>query len=189
MNWLTWVLFESLAALGAVLGVALFALLVLWRRSGNVRPLLIGLGIAVVLLGMQALVVTKREHAGRVLTAIEHDLRVSKTDALAAALAPEFESQGMGRDEFLAYVRRQLAKVRVHWLERWELSVSDATADRFGASVTYLAEISGEGLAGTPRSNWYFTFVRTPAGWKIAALECRQIDGHRDVSWRDLNRR
>lgn len=184
-----WLLFESLPALGAILGVTLFVLLVLWRRSGNARPLLIGLGVAVVLLSAQALVVTKREHAGRVLAGIERDIRGSKMDALAAALAPEFDSQGMGRDEFLSYVRRQMAKVRVHWLERWQLSVSNAETDRFEAMVTYLTEISGEGMAATPRSNWSFTFVRTPAGWKIATLECRQIDALRGVSWRDLDRR
>lgn len=189
MNWLTWVLFESLPVLGGILGVVLFVLLVYWRRSGKARPLLIGLGVAVVLLAVQALVVTNRERAARVLTAIEHDVRASRTDVLAAALAPEFESQGLGRDEFVTYVRRQLANVRIRWIERWELTISDAQADRFVASATYLADVAAEGMSGTPRSSWRFEFVRTPAGWRIAQLECRQIDGHHDLSWRDFERR
>jgi hypothetical protein len=188
MSWLVWVLFESLPALGAILGVALFVLLVYWRRSGKARALLIGLGIAVVLLAMQALVVTNRERAARVLTGIERDIRASRTDALAAALAPNFESQGLGRDEFVAYARRQLAKVRVRWLERWELNVTEAEADRFVASVTYLADVSVEGMSGTPRSSWRFVFVRTPAGWRISGIECQHVDGHRELSWRDLDR-
>lgn len=188
MSWLIWLLFESLPALGAFLGVVLFVLLVYWRRSGKGRPLLIGLGVAVVLLVVQALVVTQREQAARVLTRVERDIRASRADALADALAPDFESQGLRRDEFVTYVRRQLSKVRVRWLDRWELTTEDAGPDRFTAVVTYVAEVAVEGMSGIPRSSWNIVFVRTPAGWRIAGIECRHIDGHQGVSWRELDR-
>ena len=86
MEWVTWLLFESVAALGSVLGLVLFALLVHWRRSGQVRPLLLGLGVAAALLLVQVLVVTRREHAGRILAAIERDIVAARTAALEAAL-------------------------------------------------------------------------------------------------------
>ena len=58
MSWFTWIFLESLPALGALLFTVNFFLLVYWRRSGRVRPLLIGLGAAIVLLIVQAAVVT-----------------------------------------------------------------------------------------------------------------------------------
>src|SRR5262245_16644152 len=99
MELVTWVFFESTAALSALIGLSLFFLLVHWRRTSRPRPLLIGLAISVVLFVTQELVVTRREHAERVLAPVLRDLTANRTDALAAALAPTFRADEMNRDE------------------------------------------------------------------------------------------
>jgi hypothetical protein len=186
MGWLNWLLFESLPALGAVLGVVLFVLLVHWRRTRRGRPALIGLVVAVVLLAVQALVVTRREHAERILGLIEKDLVASRTVALAAALAPDFDAGGLDRDGFLAYVRQQLQLVKVRWLDRWALQMEESGGDRFVASATYLADVSGEGYVGSTESRWALTFVRTSDGWKIAAVRPLHVAGLDNPRWQDF---
>ena len=189
MGWLTWFLFESVAALGAVLGVVLFVLLVYWRRTGQSRPLLVGLGVALTLLVIQALVVTQREHAEHILEPIEKELVASRTDALAAALAPDFDADGLDRDGFLAYVRRQLQSVKVRWLERWALQLAEADAERFVATATYTADVAGSSYVGSMESVWAFTFVRTDDGWKIATIRPLSIAGLENPTWGSIDRR
>ena len=188
MSGLTWFFCESVPALGAVLGVALFVLLVYWRRSGRVRPLLAGVTVAAVLLLVQWLVVTQREHAGRILKSIETDIVASRTGALAAALAPNFETDGLDRDAFLAYVRRQLERIKVRWVDRWRLEVAESEADRFVATAVYTADVIAEVHAGTVSGTWSITFIRTPAGWKIARVQPVRIDGDARPTWHDLDR-
>jgi hypothetical protein len=189
MGWLTWFLFESVAALGAVLGVVLFVLLVYWRRTQRSRPLLVGLGVALALFVIQAVMMTQREHAVRILEPIEKELVASRVDALAAALAPEFDAEELDRDGFLAYVRRQLELVKVRWLDRWALKLTEADSDRFVATATYVADISGYSYVGGVESVWTLTFVRTPDGWKIAAIRPLNIGGLENPTWGSIDRR
>ena len=188
MNVLTWFLFESAPALAAVLGVALFVLLVYWRRSGQVRPLLVGLAVAAVLLLIQRLVVTQREQAGRILKSIETDIVASRTGALEAALAPDFEAGELDRDAFLAVVRRQLERAKVRWVDRWRLAVQESEAQRFVVEVFYTADIATEVYTGTTSASWSITFVRTPAGWKIASVQPVRVEGMSNPTWQDLDR-
>jgi hypothetical protein len=181
MNWLTWIVFESPAALGVVLVVPLFGLLVLWRRGGQARPVLIGLALAAALFVAQAVVVTNREHAGRVLADIEKELLASRTTALAAALAPDFRFDQLDGDEFLAFVRQGLGSVRIHWVERVRLEVQEAAADRFVVRADYLAEVNTNGVTHVPRSAWTLTFIRAGDRWLVAELRCLHIDGLPDL--------
>ena len=183
MDRVVWLFFESLPALAAVLVTALFVLLVYWRRSGHVRPLLIGLAVALVLLIVQALVVTKRERAGRILDAIVADLIKSRTGALAAALAPDFRSAGRNRDEFIAYVAERLQTTQVRWADRTRLVIEAPESDRFVARANYVAQATSGGFAVTLPSEWTFTFVRTPQGWKIHDIECVRIEGLSESEW------
>jgi hypothetical protein len=189
MDWLIWLFFESLPALGAVIGLPLFALLVYWRRGGRGLPLLIGLAVAAVLIAVQSLVVTEREHAGRILKAIESDLAESRTSALAAALAPDFYSGGLDHDGFLAYVRRQLQRVSVRWVDRQNLQVQQTWPDRFAVAASYTADVVVDGYAGTVPSHWSITFARTPEGWKITNIHPLHIGGDSNVSWENIDHR
>ncbi len=191
MDALVWFFFESAAALGSVVGLALFVLLVYWRRTGRVRPLLIALGVGASLLLMQALVVTQREHAVRVLDRIQADLVRSRSDALVAALAPDFETDqprgpALNRKGFLDYVQRFQQRLAVRWLERADLCLHDRAGDRFVVSAAYVAEVAGEQFGGAFRSRWSLTFVRTPAGWMILHLHAEDIEGVPVPSWDDL---
>lgn len=188
MSAMIWFFFESALALAAVLGVALFVLLVYWRRGGSARPLLVGLAVAIALLVMQRLVVTQREQAGRILKSIEMDITASRTAALAAALAPDFDADGLDRDEFLALVHRQLEHVKVRWVDRWRLEVRESEAERFVVEAVYMADITAEIYSGAASGSWSVTFVRTPTGWKIACVQPLRIEGMSNPTWQDVDR-
>jgi hypothetical protein len=183
-----WILFESVAALGAVLGVVLFALLVYWRRSGRAMPLLIGLAAAVLLFTTQALVVTARERIAVLLTDIEKDIVRSRTSALAAALAPDFETAGMDRDTFLAYVRRQMDKVAVRSVERQSLRVEHSD-DRLVVTADYLADVTVQGYARELPTRWSLTFVRTADGWRIVNIRPLYVAGIGNPTWGEIDAR
>jgi len=186
MDWLVWFFFESLPALAAVLFTANFVLLVYWRRSGRHRPLLVGVTLALALLIIQALVVTRREHARHVLTAIEKDVLASRRDHLAAAFAPSFTAGRMTRDEFLDYVGRQYHRVHVRQLNCSELRVKESRPDEFVVAVAYQGDITVGDYVGWVRTRWDVTFVRTAAGWQIARLQPRYVEGITDPTWADL---
>jgi hypothetical protein len=186
MNWLTWLLFESPIALGIVLGLVLFALLVHWRRQGQPRPLLIGLGAAIVLLIVQVLVVMPREHASRLLDAIQADFVRGRADVLAAALTPDFHAGEMDAGEFVTYVRARLHTWRVRWVERTDLQVQDQGAGRYGVAAAFLAEVS-DGSGGSFTSRWKLTLVDTPSGWRLASVEPDSIVGQH-LSWHEIAR-
>ena len=101
MAWLTWFALESTLALAAALFTANFTLLVMWRRTGRGRPLLAGLAVSILLLAIQGFVVTRREHAGRLLRTIERDLLTAQTTGLSAALADDFRTARMDKGSFL----------------------------------------------------------------------------------------
>lgn len=187
MDWLSWVLFESLAALAAVLVTGLFVVLVYWRRSGNVRPLLVGLGLAVVLLALQWLVVTHREHAGRVLVTIEQDLRRGRATALGTALAPGFVAGERDREQFIGYVERRLRQIRIHWLERTRLQMVESNGGRFVILAGYVADVGGQ-YSGRIPSRWRIEFTRTPAGWQITAIEPEMLAFQENMTWPALDR-
>lgn len=187
MDWLTWLLFENLLALAAMLFTANFVLLVYWRRSGRAVPLLIGVGLAVILLAVQTLVVTRREHAARVLEDIANDVVAARTDALAAALAPEFRAGEMTSGDFVDYVERQYEKVRVHAVQCSSLSIRNSEDDRFVAAAAYQGDIAAGDYRGWIRTRWEITFARTPAGWQIVQIRPTFIDGIPNPDWNAID--
>ena len=193
MEWIVWLFLESTGALAALLGVVLFVLLVHWRRGGRPRPLLIGLGLVVLLLAVQTLVVTRREHAARTMNRVTTDLLLSKTDALAAALAPSFsvadaDGYTLDRDEFVALVADQLQATDIRWVECTGLELTRGEGEQFAVSVSYWAEVVTHDFSRALRSRWAITFRRTPEGWKITDIQPEHIDGLIDPSWRGIDR-
>jgi hypothetical protein len=187
MDWLIWVFFESLPALGAVLFVVLFGLLAHWRRSRRGLPLLIGIGVAIALLITQKVVVTQREHAKLILDPIERELERGQAGALAAALAPEFDAEGYDRDAFIDLVRNRLGRVNIKYVNRWSMQTEDSQPDRFTAVVVYNSDVLIEGMRQPLTSTWAITFVRAPTGWKIRQIRCRQLPGHTNPTLSDIH--
>ena len=185
MQTLQWFFLESTAALGAVLFVALFWLLVYWRRSGNVRPLLVGLGLAIILLVTQGLVTTQREHADRILERIEKDVRQGRSTALAEVLAPQFTSVGLNREQFLALVNERLQHITIRWLHRTALEL-EPEGNGFVARAGYLAEISFDNDAGGFGSQWTFHFASADGQWRITAIDLPRIANRTFNSWSDV---
>jgi hypothetical protein len=185
---LTWVLFESPVALGVPAALVLFFLLVYWRRGGSPRPLAVASLVTVALFITQALVVTYREQAIRVLAGIEQGVLDRRVDALRAALADDFHTQGLDRVDFLDMARQRLKHVRVHWLQRTGIRLEERGPERFTVIVSYLAQGSGAEGDGLTRSSWKVTFALRGGAWKIIEAEPRTIDGVDIRRWETLGR-
>jgi len=189
MAWLTWLLLESRPALLTLLTPALFALLIHWRRSGRGRPLWIGLALAGGLIAAQELVVTRREHAGRVLHGIEQDLVASRTTALEAALADDFDAgEDLDRAAFLAYVRAHLEVIHIRWLDRLRLRVVAGAGREFAVLVSYHADVTGFLSTGAIISEWRLHFAWREQRWQITHIRPVHFAGETRVSWRSLDR-
>ena len=169
MSWVTWVFLESWVALSALMAVVCFFLLVHWRRGGRALPLLVGLGVWAVLLGVQAFVTTPREHARGILRGIEQDVLNARVDNLRAALAPDFRAGGYDPAEFVEMVRGRYEVINVIWLRRTSLVVTEMTEDRMVVEAAYLADVRSE-YTGTFSSRWRVTFARHPGGWQIRRI-------------------
>lgn len=184
MDTFRWLLLESPAALGTLLGLVNFGLLVHWRRGGRARPLVIGLATAAGLLGIQAAVVTQREAAAGWLARIERDLRHGRVAVLDEALALEFRAGAMNRDDFVAQVRDQLRRLAILTVYRTELRVESQSTERFVAHAAYLAEIKLDSqFSGFLRSRWQLMFVSTPAGWRIETIHPPEIENTQFEDW------
>ena len=190
MDTLVWLLFESPPALGAVLALALFVLLAYWRRTLRPRPFLIGLAAAALLLVVQALVVTRREHADRIMDAIERDVVGSRPDRLGAFLSGRFyiEETGWDKSRFLERVRDYMAHAAVRTLARRKLEVEQSGPDRFQIYISYLADISTREFDSPVLSRWRIGFVREAGGWRIATIIPISIDQRPTGGWKGVPR-
>lgn len=187
MQTLQWFFFESTAALGAALFLALFWLLVYWRRSGNLKPLGVGIGIAILLLVIQAAVTTQHEHAAHILARIERDAEKHSAAALEAALAADFSIPGMTRAEFVTLARERLARLTIRTLYRTNL-VIDTGPEEFTAHASYLADASLDNDVISGSSEWLIRFARHNDRWLIVEIEPVRIQNVPLHGWQDLRR-
>ncbi|MBI5865703.1 MAG: hypothetical protein HZB38_14580 [Planctomycetes bacterium] len=184
MSVLAWVFLESPAALGVLAGLALFGLLVHWRRTLRSRPLLIGLLVAAASFALQNAVVTQREQAGRILDAIQKDLLQSRPDAIVRNVGDPFRAGGMDREEFLQLVSRKLRSVRIYSLSRFDLVITRSAPDEFEVAAGFLSRINMSEFGDLPlRTRWMLGFARTPDGWRIRQIEPVSLEGQTNVSW------
>jgi len=191
MGLLVWLLFESTLALVGCLVVVLFVLLVYWRRTLRPRPLLIGLAAAVVLLVVQALVVTRKEHADRIMQRIEADIIASRVDDLRAALSARFHIAEMDwdRSEFIDVVEGYMSWIDVISLTRRRLAVEGGEGDRFHIYISYLADVSTNDFRYSGLSRWLIEFVHEEGGWKIVEIQPTEMDRRSIGGWGSLPRR
>lgn len=186
MDTASWILFESRTALAVPLALLLFALLVHWRRGGSPRPLLAGLAVGAILFVVQALVVTRREHAGRTLREIEAGLLASSVQPLERALAPGFSAGEMDAHAFIDFARRTLQRVQVTRLIQVALNVSGAQRDEFEVVTRYLSDQRGGNLPGVLDSTWRLRFRWTGNGYQIESVGPVALQGAKVSGWRDL---
>jgi hypothetical protein len=183
----TWLLLEAPRTLFGVSFVVLFFLLVHWRRGHSPRPLLIGLAVTFALLLLSALVVTRREHAGRVLAAIEGELLRRQVAALRTSLSPEFRAGPWGAAEFVSRAEQWLEVVQPIWLQRTEFRVLDGgDAERFDLSVGYLAQARHEGFQQLVRAQWRMHFVRSHGRWQLSGIDPPRIENVQYDDWSDV---
>lgn len=189
MSWLRWVLLESLPALAVVLFIVNFWLLVWWRRGGSPRPLLSALVCSAILLGVQFAVVTQREHAARVLDAIERGVPRADVASLSTALSRDFVAGPMSRDQFIDLARSRLMDFKVTTIRRMTLDVTDSTSDRFVALASYQCDVAHPDIGSIwVATGWRFTFVRNDGVWQIAEIDLPTVNGTKLRTWQDRGR-
>lgn len=186
MATVTWILLESLPTLGAILFVILFVLLVRWRQGGTARPLLIGLGVALVLLIVQAAVVTNRERAIRIMAPIESGLLARDAQPVVRALHGEFLSDRMDQTGFGEFVRSQLANIQLHRLWRRETTVIESDDNGFVARLTYYAELTVRDVRRPLSSVWDLRFEQDDGEWKIHSINPVRIADRDLEDWDDF---
>lgn len=176
MSWVSWVLFESPIALGAVGFVACFWLLVWWRRGGSVWPLLTGLALMLAAFGLQAAVETHREVARRVMAVLEADVQAGAVRGMHRVLDPDFQSDQMTRPEFIEFAERTLKRVRVEWVRNTAITVLSAERDRFSARSIYLSEVNADAYRGVIKSAWRLEFARRGRNWMLQSAELLELN-------------
>ncbi len=186
MDWLRWIFLESFLALAIPLFLLNFALLVRWRRGGRPRPLLVALAVSVLLLAVQALVVTRHEVARGILAPIERDVLAGRSDALPAALAPDFYADGMNAGEFVEFAAAGLRRVRVNRLWRTRLEVVSGAGDAFIAEAVYLADTDVGVYSGGLKTEWEITFVRRGGEWLIGGIRAVAVNNQPVDDLREL---
>jgi len=174
--------------LGGGLAVILFVLLVHWRRTLKPRPLLIGLAIAVMLLIVQAAVVTRWEHADRIMQRIEAAMLASQPEPIAATLSERFRiaETGWDRADFVKIVRSYMSWVDVHSLSRRKLEVTQNEPESFQIYISYFADASTSDYRHIGLSRWLIRFVREADGWRIISIEPTEFDRRTLRGWREL---
>ena len=187
MDTLVWLLFESLPALGAVLAILLFVLLVISQRRGRMQPLLYGLIGAALLLCLQTVVVTQREHAQRIMKNVEHAVRISQVTPLAEKLSTEFQAGFMARETFVDFVREFMEDVHVRLLQRRDFIIKESQRDRFTIEVSYFAMVTFKEFERAISSRWKIEFVRVEGAWEIGRIEPISFN-QKPASWADLTR-
>jgi hypothetical protein len=188
VDFLVRLLFESTLMLGGCLAVILFVLLVYWRRTLKPRPLLIGLALTAVLLIVQAAVVTRWEHADRIMKRIEAAVLASQPEPIEATLSERFHiaETGWDRADFIKIVRSYMSRVDVHSLSRRALEVTAEQPDSFQIYISYLADASTRDYRQAGLSRWRIRFVREADGWRIVSIEPTELDRTTVRGWRGL---
>ena len=188
MTFITWLFYESTPALAGLLFVVLFVLLVYWRRTLRRGPFQIGAIVAIALLIVQALVVTKPERAGRIMKRVEAAVLSSNSAALADELSERFliSETGWRRAEFMEVVRRYLSWMDVYGLRRRKLEIVEVEPERFQVYVSYLVDARTKDFAWKGLSRWLITFALDDDDWRIVEIEPNDMGQFPVRGWRAL---
>jgi len=162
---------------------------VYWRSTLRVRPFLIGCGVAVVLLIVQAAVVTKREHADRIMKRIETAVLESKPHGVGAELSDRFHAEPPPMDQarFVELVRTYMQTVDVRTLYRSDMELMEVESGSFSLEVSYMGEVNARDFSGTVLSRWKLRCEREPEGWRIVNIIPIMLNKQRINGWHDLH--
>ncbi len=184
METMRWLLTEAGLVLLGVLALINFFLLVHWRRGGRPQPLLLGLLTSLVLLSVEFLIVTPREHAADVLRRIERSLLDADAQAFGTQLADTFEANGLTKDAFVAFLESRLEVVKVTSLRRnGSIEVISASDARIVVRAGYYAYVVSNVYTGPWVGQWRLGFTREADEWRLAEA---QPDGV--TTWGQISR-
>lgn len=191
MDFICRMLFESPIWLGVFSFIA-FAVVLLWRRRwtgwAERYGLPLTLAVILVLFVVQSLVVTQREQIMNTLH--EFVLAAEQRDgpALGAALSPDYEADGLNRDDVLALVTAMLESVRIQdtCVMNVDLQIDDPAASMILAAR---ATVSIRGAVGELHwGRWRISWRREGDVWRITSLIPEMVDNVPVLGMRELRR-
>jgi hypothetical protein len=177
IDFLTRVLFESLPLLLVAIAVALAVALAVHRRrftTGSRRGLLATAGVGVLLIVVQALVVTDREAIQQTLREAASAVQAGDVPALGEQIDEAFSAQGMDKQQLLARSNQML--------QRWQVNSArlsgfriEVDGDEATVSFRVLCDLRSDSwVQDNTLSLWRLRCVRRPEGWKVQrVLEAR----------------
>lgn len=186
MRFLEWLFLESTPALAIPLALTVFWLLVHWRRGGSARPFQISAAAMVILLSIQAWVVTPLERAQIVMSAVERDIEASRTTALRNALSANFRADEWDREQFIEFVRQMLAEAHVRSVGRNGFEIRERGAGRFVLYASYLSQMALDGNVGVLDSAWLIRFERIDGEWWIASIDPVRLNRTNIADWEQI---
>jgi hypothetical protein len=187
---LTWIFLESTVALGVLSALAMFVLLVMWRRSLNPRPLLIGLLLTAMLFAIQGLVTTPREHFNAMMGPVERGVEDSDAAAVSRPFFADFSAGDMNRESFTGWVAAQLARIDVAAVRRLRSQVEPDGDSAWVAEAAYSGMITTPEIRGQLITcSWRIWFRREPDGkYVITRIEPIKVNGQSIRDWQTLER-
>jgi hypothetical protein len=190
VSFITALLFEKPLYLAPVLVVVQFVLVRRWVQRRTVRSrraVLIGFVVIPLLLVVQAVVETDRER----IISLCRELAVAAEDGdvvtIGGQVADRFQTEGVGRDEFLSLTARALAAVHP---ENAKLTGFDVTfTDGRRATVRFRAVVYvyyADAMRSRRLSKWELRFERVSGRWQVVFLSPRRDVGFPFDSLREL---
>jgi hypothetical protein len=175
VHFLRAVLFEQPLYLIPILVIVLFVLVRVWARrrtARTARAVWIGLAVAVLLLVMQALVVTHRERIVLVCRAMATAVQDGDVPAIASHVADGFEAEGYDKTAFVSRLKQTLTRVHVEdaKLGGFEVTVEGGRTARavFTASARLILPDS---VTYRSASRWDVHFERISGVWRMVSVK------------------
>jgi hypothetical protein len=169
------VLFEQPLYLIPILVAVQFVLIRVWARRRTVRTaraVWIGLTVAVLLLVMQALVVTHRERVILICRAMAAAVEDGDVSAIASHVAERFAAEGYDQTAFVSRLTDTLTRVHVEdaKLSAFAVTVEGGRTARavFTASARL---IFPESTTYRSASRWEVHFERIAGAWRMVSVK------------------
>jgi len=176
------ILFESPLKLALLLFFVLLICLILWRRrrtDGGRRALLVALSVSIILMILQGLITTDREHMRRIIDQLAHAVTQEDMAVISAHIDPAYALDGRDRDQVLSCIDASLRRADVDAPYLYNVTVT-TDHDRGQASLTAISHVilDGDSL-GQIVSAWQLEFVKRPDGWRVTGIDPVKVQGQK----------
>lgn len=178
MDFLRSLLFESPARLASLCAFVCLVLLVLWRRTGTAgrrKAFLGALAASLVLLALQAVVVTDHERIVQLLNALADAAERADLDTIEPSIDESYHDSHGDRATLLVRIRDRLTRytIRNASLSAFEITVD---GDEATAAFRVIADVNDRdsSFPATP-SRWEVSLIRRGGVWRVRSIRLLRL--------------